>query len=118
VVVTGDGGFLMNNQELETAVRLNLDLIVVIFNDKALGMIFLKQQADGYGKIGVEFNNPDFADLARSFGATGHRLNDPKQFSSILNHASEKGGVHVIDIPIDKKQNATLMDEMKSVRCT
>ncbi len=118
VVVTGDGGFLMNSQELETAVRLNLDLIVVIFNDSALGMIDAKQKADGYGNIGVEFSNPNFADYARSFGAKGHTLDDPKLFSSILEKAAGEGGVHVIDVPIDKKQNMMLMKEMKSVNCS
>jgi len=118
VVVTGDGGFMMNSQELETAIRLGLDLIVVIFNDSGLGMIELKQMADGYGKIGVGFNNPDFASYAQSFGAHGHKLEDPSQFSALLNEAVSKGGVHVIDVPIDKKQNMMLMKEMKSVDCS
>lgn len=118
VVVTGDGGFMMNNQELETAIRLNLDLIVIVFNDNALGMIEMKQMADGYGNIGVNFSNPNIADFARSFGAKGYRLDDPEQFTTILENAAKEGGVHVIDVPIDKKQNMMLLKEMKSVDCS
>ena len=117
VVVTGDGGFMMNSQELETAIRLNLDLIVVIFNDNGLGMIKMKQMSDGYGNLGVDFSNPDFVMYAQSFGAHGHRLDDPGQFRSILDKAAE-GGVHVIDVPIDVRQNMMLMKEMKSVDCS
>ncbi len=118
VVVTGDGGFMMNSQEIETAVRLKLDITVIIFNDNGLGMIDMKQMADGYGKIGVDFTNPDFVKYAESFGAHGHRLENPADFSNILKEAEDHGGVHLIDVPIDKKQNMMLMKEMKSVDCS
>lgn len=117
VVVTGDGGFMMNSQELETAVRLGLDLIVVIFNDQGYGMIELKQTGSGYGNYGVDFGNPDFAAYARSFGAHGHRLEDPSVFGNLLEQAAEEGGVHVIDVAIDAKQNGALMRQMRSVDC-
>jgi acetolactate synthase-1/2/3 large subunit len=117
VVVTGDGGFMMNSQEIETAVRLGLDLIVVIFNDQGYGMIQLKQTAIGYGTIGVGFGNPDFTAYARSFGAHGHRLDDPKEFADVLDRAVKEGGVHVIDVPIDARQNGALMREMRGVDC-
>jgi acetolactate synthase-1/2/3 large subunit len=117
IVVTGDGGFMMNSQELETAVRLGLDLIVIVFNDNGLGMIRMKQMADGYGTFGVDFQNPDFVKYAESFGASGHRLDDPSKFRSILDEAA-KGGVHVIDVPIDVKYNILLMMEMKTVDCS
>lgn len=118
VVFTGDGGFMMNSQELETAVRLDLDLIVIIFNDDGLGMIRLKQMAEGYGSFGVDFSNPDFVTYASSFGAEGHRLEDPGQLRLLLDQAAAKGGVHVIDVPIDVEQNLLLMMEMKSVDCS
>jgi acetolactate synthase-1/2/3 large subunit len=118
VVVTGDGGFMMNSQELETAVRLGLDLIVVVFNDNGLGMIRMKQMADGYGQFGVDFKNPDLVAYTNSFGAHGHRLEDPGQFRSLLDAAARQGGVHVIDVPIDVQQNMRLMKEMKSVDCS
>jgi len=117
VVLTGDGGFMMNSQELETSVRLGLDLIVVVFNDNALGMIRAKQMASGLGDYGVGLQNPDLVLYAESFGAHGHRLGDPSQFRTILDAAVAKGGVHVIDVPIDPRQNMALLKEMKSVDC-
>ena len=117
VVVTGDGGFMMNSQELETAVRLGTDLIVVVFNDNALGMIGMKQKAEGYGRIGVDFENPDMTLYAKSFGAQGHRLERPSDFPSLLESAASQGGVHVIDVPIDPRENMGLIKEMKSVDC-
>jgi acetolactate synthase-1/2/3 large subunit len=117
VVVTGDGGFAMNSQDIETAVRLGLDLIVLVFNDRGLGMIAMKQKADGYDNYGVAFDNPDFASFAASFGATGHRLEDPSQFRTILDNAAAAGGVHIIDAPVDPMQNMMLMKEMRSVDC-
>ena len=117
-VVTGDGGFMMNSQDLETAVRLGLDLIVIVFNDNGLGMIRMKQIADGYEPYGVNFKNPDFVAYANSFGAHGHRLDDPSQFRAMLDAASAQGGVHVIDVPVDVQQNMALMKEMKSVDCS
>ena len=117
VVVTGDGGFAMNSQEIETAVRLGLDLIVVVFNDSGLGMIAMKQKADGYENFGVAFNNPDFVTFAQSYGATGHRLDDPARFRNILDEAAAAGGVHIIDAPVDPMQNMALMKEMRSVDC-
>ena len=117
VVLTGDGGFAMNFQEIETAVRLGIDLIVVVFNDSGLGMIAMKQVADGYEKFGVGFKNPDFVTFAESFGARGHRLNDPSQFGTILDQAASEGGVHIIDAPVDPMQNMALMKEMKMVDC-
>jgi len=117
VVLTGDGGFAMNIQDLETAVRLRLDLIVVVFNDKSLGMIAMKQVADGYQRYGVDFDNPDFVALARSYGATGHRLQDPAQFRALLEEAAAAGGVHIIDAPVDPHANLALMQEMRSVDC-
>ncbi|MGX1931005.1 acetolactate synthase large subunit [Flagellimonas sp. 2504JD4-2] len=118
VVVTGDGGFMMNSQEIETAVRLKLDLIIIIFNDSGLGMIDIKQRADGYGNYGVNFDNPDFVAYANSFGAFGHRLENPVDFKNILEDAHGQGGVHVIDVPVDKKQNMMLLKEMKMTDCS
>lgn len=117
VVVTGDGGFAMNSQEVETAVRLGLDLIIVVFNDNALGMIAMKQKADGYANFGVGFHNPDFVAFARSYGAVGHRLDEPARFRGLLDEAAAAGGVHIIDAPVDPMQNMALMKEMRSVDC-
>ncbi|HEX9831521.1 MAG TPA: acetolactate synthase large subunit, partial [Mycobacterium sp.] len=117
VVVTGDGGFAMNSQDIETAVRLELDLIIVVFNDNGLGMIAMKQMADGYANYGVSFGNPDFVGFAHSYGATGHRLDDPAKLGGILGEAAQAGGVHIIDAPVDSMANMALMKEMQSVDC-
>lgn len=116
VVVAGDGGFMLNSQELETAVRLGVDLTVLIFNDAGLGMERLKQASMGYGAFGVDFGNPDFAAYAESYGATGHRPKSGDEFRRILATAAS-GGVHVVDLEVDYSQNAALMMEMAGVDC-
>lgn len=115
VAVIGDGGFMMSSQELETAVRLGLNLTVVIFNDNTLAMIKAKQMRDGLEPHGVDFENPDFVKLADSYGATGHRPLTALDFGSMLAEATGAGGVHVIDAPIDFGENLQLMQEMAMV---
>ena len=117
LAVVGDGGFLMTGQEIETAVRLGIDLTVVIFNDGGLGMIRLKQQMDGHAVHGVDFANPDVAFYAKAFGATGHRIDDAEGLERGLRGAFESGGVHVIDVPVDYRENAKLMMSMKMLDC-
>ena len=89
----------------------------MIFNDSGLGMIRAKQMAIGDGNYGVEFKNPDFEQYANSFGAHGHRLDDPGKFRALLDAAVDEGGVHVIDVPVDPRQDMALLKEMKSVDC-
>lgn len=117
VVVTGDGGFMLNSQELETAVRLGTDLTVLVFNDGGLGMIRLKQHMDGYGTLGVDFGNPDLVTYAASFGAHGHRPESPEELDTAL-VAAASGGVHVIDIAIDDAANGAAMMQMSGIDCS
>src|SRR6202044_600082 len=72
MAVCGDGGFMMNSQEIETAVRLKLDLVVIIIVDSAYGMIRWKQAVDHFPDFGMTFGNPDFALYAQAYGACGH----------------------------------------------
>jgi acetolactate synthase-1/2/3 large subunit len=74
MAICGDGGFMMNSQELETAVRLKMNLVVLIVNDNAYGMIKWKQQDMGFEDFGLDFANPDFVKYAESYGASGHRV--------------------------------------------
>src|SRR6266700_1654853 len=74
LAVCGDGGFMMNSQELETAVRLKLNLVVLILQDSAYGMIRWKQAVDSFPDFGLTFGNPDFVNYAESYGANGHRI--------------------------------------------
>ena len=117
VAVIGDGGFLMSGQEIETAVRLELDLSVLIFNDGGLGMIRLKQQMLGNNVHGVNFGSVDVTTYAAGFGATGVRVTSADELSQALATASETGGVHVIDVPVDYSENAKLMKSMKMIDC-
>ena len=103
--ICGDGGFMMNSQELETAVRLKLNLVVLILNDNSYGMIRWKQAGMGFDDWGLEYNNPDFIMYAKSYGAHGHRIENSESFSEVLSQAFKKGGVHLIDLPIDYSEN-------------
>jgi len=107
VTIVGDGGFMMNSQELETAVRMNLDLVVVILNDESLQMIRWKQGNEGHEDFGLQFRNPDFIKYAESYGACGHRVSTVMEYKEMLNHSLKAGGVHVIDVAIDYSNNAT-----------
>ncbi len=110
VSVNGDGGFLMNSQELETAVRMKLDLVVIILTDNAYGMIKWKQEGVGFDNFGLDFNNPDLVQYANSFGATGHRAESHDHFVEVLDTALNGKGVHVIDLPIDYSLNHSILN--------
>jgi len=110
VSVNGDGGFMMNSQELETAVRMNLDLVVIIINDGAYGMIKWKQQGMGFDNFGLDYNNPNFVQYAESFGAIGHRPESATDFEKILALALNSKGVHLIDLPVDYSLNHSILN--------
>ena len=114
VAVCGDGGFMMNSQELETAVRLNVNIIVLIFNDNGYGMIKWKQTSQKLPNFALDFNNPDFVAYANSYGAVGHRVSSSDELTVLMEKAFEQKGVHLIDVPIDYSQNTkTLLDDLK-----
>lgn len=110
VSINGDGGFLMNSQELETAVRMELDIVVIVLTDNAYGMIKWKQEGVGFDNFGLDFNNPDLVQYASSFGATGHRADSHENFVKILDTALNSKGVHVIDLPIDYSLNHSILN--------
>jgi len=103
--ICGDGGFMMNSQEIETAVRLNLSLVVLILNDNSYGMIRWKQAGSGFEDWGLEYNNPDFVKYAESYGAHGHSITSVTGFIETVDRAYRQGGVHLIDLPVDYSQN-------------
>jgi len=108
MAVCGDGGFMMNSQELETALRLKLNLVVLIVEDGAYGMIRWKQSIDGLADWGLRFNNPDFPAYARSYGAHGRRIRSAAELVPALEDAFTAGGVHVVAVPIDYSENSRL----------
>ncbi len=111
MAVCGDGGFLMNSQELETAVRLGLDLTVLILRDDAYGMIRWKQAEMNMPNFGMSIGNPDFVRLAESYGAHGHRPESAAEFRPTLARCLESSGVHVIDLAIDYSDNARVLGD-------
>jgi acetolactate synthase-1/2/3 large subunit len=114
LAVCGDGGFMMNSQEMETAVRLGLNIVVLIPQDNAYGMIRWKQEADGFADFGMTFGNPDFAAYARAYSAKGHRIETADGLMPALQAAFHEGGVHLIAVPIDYSENKrVLIDELR-----
>jgi acetolactate synthase-1/2/3 large subunit len=113
LAVCGDGGFMMNSQEVETAVRLGLNIVVLILQDNAYGMIRWKQEEDGFADFGMTFGNPDFPAYARAYGARGHRIETADGLIPALQVAFREGGVHLIAVPIDYSENKrVLIDEL------
>lgn len=110
MAVCGDGGFMMNSQELETAVRLGLDLTVLILRDDAYGMIRWKQADMGLADFGLTYGNPDFVAYARSYGAQGHRVESSAHLAELLAHCRDTPGVHVIDCPVDYSENDQILN--------
>ena len=110
MAICGDGGFMMNSQELETAVRLGLDLVVLILRDDAYGMIKWKQANMGLRDFGLDYGNPDFVRYAESYGAVGHRVESAGDLRGILQAACDKPGVHVIDVVVDYSENDRILN--------
>ncbi|MDE0877443.1 MULTISPECIES: acetolactate synthase large subunit [unclassified Sphingomonas] len=123
MAVCGDGGFMMNSQEMETAVRLGLNLVVVILNDSAYGMIRWKQAVEGFPDFGMSFGNPDFVRYAEAYGAKGSRVTAVEDLVPVLEAAFTGGGVHLVEVPIDYSENTrVLVEELRNrapnVECT
>ncbi len=118
MAICGDGGFMMNSQEMETAIRLKLNLVVLVLNDSSYGMIRWKQAGLGFEDWGLKFDNPDFVKYAESYGATGHRIEATDDLVPTINAAFEAGGVHLIDLPVDYSENQkVLIDELAEKTC-
>lgn len=118
MAICGDGGFMMNSQEMETALRLGLNLVVLVLNDNSYGMIRWKQYAMGYPDFGLEFGNPDFVMHAQSYGAKGHRVEDATGFAPLLERCFDEGGVHLVELPVDyTENNRVLIDELREKVC-
>lgn len=108
--ICGDGGFMMNSQELETAVRLGMNVVVVVLRDDAYGMIKWKQANLGFVDWGLDYGNPDFVKYAESYGASGHRVASAAEFAPLLESCHQAGGVHLIDLPVDYSDNDRILN--------
>ncbi|MFT5661997.1 MAG: acetolactate synthase-1/2/3 large subunit [Sulfurimonas sp.] len=112
VTVCGDGGFMMNSQEMETAVRLKLDITVIILNDNSYGMIKWKQEGMGFDNYGLDLENPDFVKYAEAYGAHGYRPDSCENFEEILEKCVNTKGVHLIDLAVDYSLNHKILNEL------
>lgn len=110
LAVCGDGGFLMNSQELETAVRLKMDLVVLILRDDAYGMIKWKQANMEFPNYGLDYGNPDFVKYAESYGAQGHRIASADELAPLLEQCLNSPGIHLIDAPVDYTENDRILN--------
>jgi len=112
VAMCGDGGFLMNVQEIETAVRLRLPIIVIVWCDYDYGMISLKQIYEFGRSAFTKFNNPNFVKLAESFGAIGYNVRSTEEFSKVLEKAKvSKSSPVIISIDVDYSRNRLLLED-------
>ncbi len=108
VAVTGDGGFLMNVQELETARRFGLDFTIVLFNDNSYSLIESKFMANKKKSVGTDITNPDFKLLAQSFGCNYLKPASASELDSVYREAVSKKGISIVEVPIDKAKNYEL----------
>ncbi|HEY9736715.1 MAG TPA: acetolactate synthase large subunit [Trichocoleus sp.] len=117
VAVTGDGGFMMNFQELETALRVGAAFVTVIFNDGGYGLIEWKQ-INHYGESSyVHFTNPDFVKLAESMGLKGYRIESTEDFAPTLKKALEDDVPAIIDCPVDYRENILFSQKTSDLNC-
>jgi len=115
VAVCGDAGFMMNNQEIDTALRLGLDIVILIFNDSKYGLIEWHQLRHFDRATGISFRNPDFVMLAESFGAKGYRVSSAEDFIPTMQKALGDGTVSIVDCPVDYAENMKLTGKLNTL---
>jgi acetolactate synthase-1/2/3 large subunit len=117
LAICGDAGFLMNVQEMETARRYDSDIVVMVWEDFAYGLIEWKQQ-DHFGRHSdLSFGNPDFMQLAAAFGWNGFRVEKSRELKDTLERAFETAGPSLVVIPIDYRENALLTERLGNIEC-
>ena len=115
--MTGDGGFMMNCQELETALRAGTPFVTLIFNDNGYGLIEWKQ-INQFGKSSfIKFTNPDFVKFAESMGLKGYRVESADDLVPTLKTALEQGVPAVIDCPVDYEENIRFSQKSGDLSC-
>jgi acetolactate synthase-1/2/3 large subunit len=118
LAVVGDGGFMMNSREIETALRCNTPLVVLILNDNAYGFIKWEQQAKGFPDFGLDYGNPDFVKYAESYGAAGMKVGKDDSLSEALRKAFSLDTVVLVECPIDYSGNyETFSRELSNIVC-
>jgi len=115
--VCGDAGFMMNCQEIETALRIGTPIVVLIWNDGGYGLIEWHQLQQFHRISNVRFGNPDFVKFAESFGAKGYRVQAADELVPILKQAVADNTVVVIDCPVDYSENMKLTEKLGKMVC-
>ncbi len=117
LTITGDAGFMMNSQEIETALRHNVAIVIMIWNDSEYGLIKWHQERR-FGRTGnISFNNPDFVKYAESFGAKGYRVEKAEDLLPTLQQAFADNTVVVVDVPVDYSENMKLTEKLGKLVC-
>lgn len=117
VAVTGDAGFMMNSQEIETAMRLGTAIVILIWSDNAYGLIEWKQMNQFNRASNISFTNPDFVKYAESFGAKGYRIESGDDLLPTLKKALADNTVSIIDCPVDYRENLKLTSKLGDMVC-
>jgi len=117
VTVTGDAGFMMNSQEIETALRIGVAVVILVWNDSKYGLIKWHQDRRFGRETQIEFNNPDFVKYAESFGARGYRVEAASQLLPTLQQAIADDTVVLIDCPVDYSENMKLTEKLGNLVC-
>ncbi len=117
LAIAGDGGFLMNVQEMETARRLNCNMVVMVWEDSAYGLIAWKQDDHFKRHTDLSFDNPDWMQLASAFGWHGHHVEESKRLKEVLASALQEQGPSLVVIPIDYRENPLLSQKLGELTC-
>ena len=117
LTITGDAGFMMNSQEIETAMRYNIPIVIMIWNDSEYGLIKWHQERR-FGRSGnISFTNPDFVKYAESFGAKGYRVESADDLLPTIKQAFADNTVVIIDVPVDYSENMKLTEKLGHLVC-
>ena len=117
LAICGDGGFLMNVQEMETAKRLGSNIVVMVWEDGGYGLISWKQETEFGRHTSLSFGNPDWMGLAKSFGWRGHQVEKSRGLSNVLETAFREEGPSLVVIPIDYRENPLLTERLGAITC-
>ncbi len=117
LTITGDAGFMMNSQEIETALRYNIAIVIMIWNDSEYGLIKWHQERRFGHSNNISFNNPDFVKYAESFGAKGYRVEKAQDLAATLEKAFADSTVVVVDVAVDYSENMKLTEKLGHLVC-
>ena len=117
LAICGDGGFLMNVQEMETAKRLGSNIVVMVWEDGGFGLISWKQDTEFDRHTDLSFGNPDWRGLAAAFGWRGHQVEKSRELSGVLEAAFQEEGPSLVVIPIDYRENPLLTERLGAITC-